>query len=47
MLKRKIDIFLDEWRNRKHSPLITSPPHTRDFSCELGGFIFESYLRMV
>ena len=22
MLKRKIDIFLDEWRNRKHSPLI-------------------------
>ena len=23
------------------------PPHTRDFSRELGGFIFESYLRMV
>ena len=27
--------------------LITSPPHTRDFSRELGGFIFESYIRMV
>ena len=27
--------------------LISSPPHTRDFSRELGGFIFESYLRMV
>ena len=29
------------------SYLISSPPHTHDYSYELGGFIFESYLRMV
>ena len=34
-------------KNRDRGFLITSPPHTRDFSRELGGFIFESYLRMV
>lgn len=38
MFKRKIDIFLDEWRNREHSPLIVKGMRQRGKTTSISEF---------